>query len=195
MFGGKNGKANANAKVNGKAAAKTPIQEAIAMERVPARPAVTTPSIIAPGTLILGGIKTAGDIQIDGRIEGDLFAASATLGSESELIGDLFAERAHIRGRVDGNVYAHHVMLATGAQVAGDLSCKTFEVESGAKLEGHCRHPENPLAEAQQRQAAKSARNQAPVFAPPPRMPAPAPASGPSSATAASANGLATAAS
>ena len=58
MFGGKNGKSNASAKSNGKAPAKTTIQEAIAMERVPARPAVTTPSIIAPGTLILGGIKS-----------------------------------------------------------------------------------------------------------------------------------------
>jgi len=171
MFGGKNTKSNGPAR---SAALAAPPQE-----RTPAKPAITTPSIIAPGTLIMGGIRTAGDIQIDGRIEGDLFAASATLGSESELVGDLFAERAHIRGHVDGNVYAHHVMLAAGAHVDGDLSCRTFEVESGAKLEGSCRHPENPLAEAQTRQAstaARAVRNQ-PVtnaFPAPRNTPAPA---------------------
>ena len=36
----------------------------------------TTPSIIAEGTVIMGGIKTVGDIQIDGRVEGDLHAAA-----------------------------------------------------------------------------------------------------------------------
>lgn len=147
MFGGKN-------KSGGKATGKSAAPEAV--ERAPLRPVPTTPSIIAPGTLILGGIRTGGDIQIDGRIEGDLFAASATLGMECELVGDLFAERAHIRGRVNGNVYAHHVTLANGAHISGDLSCKTFEVETGARLEGNCRHPENPLAAAATRQAANT---------------------------------------
>jgi cytoskeletal protein CcmA (bactofilin family) len=124
----------------------------------PAMP--TTPSIIAEGTVIMGGIKTVGDIQIDGRIEGDLHAASVTLGHAAELIGDLFAERANVRGQVQGNVYAHHVTLADGAHVAGNLSCTTFEVETGARLEGSCRHTDNPLATAQGRDGNGLARAQ-----------------------------------
>ena len=116
----------------------------------PLKPAMpTTPSIIAEGTVIMGGIKTVGDIQIDGRIEGDLHASSVTLGHNAELMGDLFAERAIVRGQVQGNVYALHVSLADGAHVSGNLSCKTFEVETGARLEGSCRHTDNPLAAAQ----------------------------------------------
>src|SRR5215472_18073693 len=91
----------------------------------------TTPSIIAEGTVIMGGIKTVGDIQIDGRVEGDLHAASVTLGHAAELIGDLFADHATVRGHVQGNVFTHHAQLATGAHVNGNLLCRTFEVETG----------------------------------------------------------------
>ena len=111
----------------------------------------TTPSIIAEGTVIMGGIKTVGDIQIDGRVEGDLHAASVTLGHSAELIGDLFAEHAIVRGHVQGNVYAHHAALAGGAHVNGNLLCRTFEVETGARLEGTCRHVDDPLTAAQRR--------------------------------------------
>jgi len=111
----------------------------------------TTPSIIAEGTVIMGGIKTTGDIQIDGRVEGDLHAASVTLGHAAELIGDLFAEHATVRGHVQGNVFAHHAQLATGAHVNGNLLCRTFEVETGARLEGNCRHVDDPLTAAQRR--------------------------------------------
>jgi cytoskeletal protein CcmA (bactofilin family) len=111
----------------------------------------TTPSIIAEGTVIMGGIKTVGDIQIDGRVEGDLHAASVTLGHAAELIGDLFAEHATVRGHVQGNVFASHASLATGAHVNGNLLCRTFEVETGARLEGNCRHVDDPLTAAQRR--------------------------------------------
>src|SRR5215510_14718706 len=111
----------------------------------------TTPSIIAEGTVIMGGIKTVGDVQIDGRVEGDLHAASVTLGHAAELIGDLFAEHATVRGHVQGNVFAHHATLANGAHVNGNLLCRTFEVETGARLEGSCRHVDDPLTAAQRR--------------------------------------------
>ena len=111
----------------------------------------TTPSIIAEGTVIMGGIKTVGDIQIDGRVEGDLHAASVTLGHAAELIGDLFAEHATVRGHVQGNVFASHASLAGGAHVNGNLLCRTFEVETGARLEGNCRHVDDPLTAAQRR--------------------------------------------
>jgi cytoskeletal protein CcmA (bactofilin family) len=101
--------------------------------------------------VIMGGIKTVGDIQIDGRVEGDLHAASVTLGHAAELIGDLFAEHATVRGHVQGNVFASHASLASGAHVNGNLLCRTFEVETGARLEGNCRHVDDPLTAAQRR--------------------------------------------
>jgi len=138
----------------------------------PQREMPARPSIISEGTIIFGGIKTAGDIQIDGRIEGDLYAASATLGSSAVLSGNLFAQTADVRGRIEGDAYAHHVKLASGAQVNGNLACRTFEVEHGAKLEGACRHPEDPLASATRFRDSATMRNVVPA-APVVRAPVP----------------------
>jgi cytoskeletal protein CcmA (bactofilin family) len=112
------------------------------------RAQMKSPSIISEGTTISGGIKTQGDIQVDGHVEGDLVALSAVLGASAHLDGNLVAGTADIRGRVDGDCYAHHIRLAAGATVRGNLSCRTFEVEHGAKLEGTCRHLDDPLAAA-----------------------------------------------
>jgi cytoskeletal protein CcmA (bactofilin family) len=150
----------------------------------PQREMPARPSIISEGTIIFGGIKTAGDIQIDGRIEGDLYAASATLGSSAVLNGNLFAQTADVRGRVEGDCYAHHLKLASGGHINGNLACRTFEVEHGAKLEGTCRHPEDPLAAGTRFRESATMRNvvpAAPIVRAPVAMSAPmsAPASAP----------------
>jgi cytoskeletal protein CcmA (bactofilin family) len=146
-----------------------PMQPASQPREMPSRP-----SIISEGTIIYGGIKTAGDIQIDGRIDGDLYAASATLGSSAVLNGNLFAQSADVRGRVEGDCYAHHLKLASGAHINGNLACRTFEVEHGAKLEGACRHPEDPLAAATRFRESNAMRNVVPA-APVVRAPVPMP--------------------
>lgn len=140
------------AKAQAREIMKQPMKPPMRQASEPARQALsTTPSIIAEGTVIMGGIKTVGDIQIDGRVEGDLHAASVTLGHAAELIGDLFAEHATVRGQVQGNVFAIHAALAGGAHVNGNILCRTFEVETGARLEGNCRHVDDPLTAAQRR--------------------------------------------
>jgi cytoskeletal protein CcmA (bactofilin family) len=114
----------------------------------PPREVRKSPSIVSEGTTIFGGVKTQGDIQIDGHVEGDLVALSVTLGPSAHLDGNLVAGTADIRGRVDGDCYAHHIRLAKGCDVKGNLTCRTFEVEHGARLEGTCRHVDDPLAAA-----------------------------------------------
>jgi cytoskeletal protein CcmA (bactofilin family) len=133
------------------------------MPAPPPREIPARPSIISEGTIIFGGIKTAGDIQIDGRIEGDLYAASATLGSSAVLNGNLFAQSADVRGRVEGDCFAHHLKLASGGHINGNLACRTFEVEHGAKLEGTCRHPEDPLAAGTRFRESATMRNVVPA--------------------------------
>lgn len=143
---------SSKSKVAQRDAAKALARETMKQAAEPVRHALpSTPSIIAEGTVIMGGIKTVGDIQIDGRVEGDLHAAAVTLGHAAELIGDLYAEHANVRGHVQGNVFAHHATLANGAHVNGNLLCRTFEVETGARLEGNCRHVDDPLTAAQRR--------------------------------------------
>jgi cytoskeletal protein CcmA (bactofilin family) len=119
------------------------------------RPGV--PSIISADLTLTGTVVSSGDVQIDGRVEGDVRVAALVIGETAEIKGDIYAEEVVVRGRVDGSVRARRVQLAATAHVEGNILHQTLAVESGAFFEGNCRHSENPIgdAEAGSRAAAK----------------------------------------
>lgn len=106
------------------------------------------PSIVSAEVTIKGMIISAGDIQVDGRIEGDIRASSLVVGEKAIVSGDVYAEEATIRGRVEGSISAHKVQLAATCRVSGNILHESLSVESGAFFEGNCRHSDNPLADA-----------------------------------------------
>jgi cytoskeletal protein CcmA (bactofilin family) len=106
------------------------------------------PSILSAEVVIKGMIVSAGDIQVDGKIEGDIRACSIVVGDKAVINGDVFAEEANIRGRVEGSISAHKVQLASTCRVSGNILHETLSVEAGAFFEGNCRHSDNPLADA-----------------------------------------------
>lgn len=106
------------------------------------------PSIVSAEVTIKGMIISAGDIQVDGRIEGDIRASSLVVGEKAIVSGDVYAEEATIRGRVEGSISAHRVQLAATCRVSGNILHESLSVESGAFFEGNCRHSDNPLADA-----------------------------------------------
>ena len=123
------------------------------------------PSILSADAVITGTITCAGDMQIDGRVEGDVRSVSLVIGDKAEIRGEIFAEDVIIRGRVIGRIRARKVQLCATSHVEGDILHEAFAVESGAFFEGNCRHSDNPLGEA---------RPAAPVTGEPERQVAPA---------------------
>jgi cytoskeletal protein CcmA (bactofilin family) len=117
------------------------------VKRAPAR-GNGVPSILSAEVVVRGTIVSQGDIQVDGRIEGDIRAASVVVGEKAVIEGDVFAEDAAIRGNVRGSISAHRVQLAATCRVSGNILHETLSVESGAFFEGNCRHSDNPLADA-----------------------------------------------
>ena len=117
----------------------------IAAARKPARG--SAPSILSADAVITGTITCAGDMQIDGRVEGDVRSVSLVIGEKAEILGEIFAEEVVIRGRVIGRIRARKVQLCATSHVEGDILHEAFAVESGAFFEGNCRHSDNPLGE------------------------------------------------
>jgi cytoskeletal protein CcmA (bactofilin family) len=105
------------------------------------------PSIISADLTVTGTLDSTGDIQVDGRVEGDVHSAGLVIGDKAFIHGDVMAEEVTIRGRVQGSVRARKVLLATTSHVEGNILHEAFAVETGAYFEGNCRHSENPLAE------------------------------------------------
>src|SRR5262249_43391567 len=115
-------------------------------QKRPMRP-TSAPSIISADLVVHGALSSSGDIQIDGKVEGNVNSVGLVIGDKAFIQGDVMAEDVTIRGRVKGAIRARKVLLASTCHVEGDILHEAFAVETGAFFEGNCRHADNPLAE------------------------------------------------
>jgi len=108
----------------------------------PPRPAArsTAPSIISADLKIQGNLTSAGDLQIDGIVEGDIQSRSLTVGEGAMVNGNIQAETVRVCGQVTGQIKAATVNLERTAKVMGDIVHQVLSLEPGAYLEGHVRH-------------------------------------------------------
>ncbi len=118
------------------------------------------PSIISVDLTVTGTLNTNGDIQVDGKVDGDITTGSLTVGEKAVVNGDVLAEEVVVRGKIIGSIRAKKVQLCSTCHVEGDIFHQALAVETGAYFEGNCRHSDDPLKEqpAQRRPAVASAR-------------------------------------
>ena len=135
-------------------------QPAAAAAHKPKPPA----SVLASDISITGNVRSSGDIQIEGTIDGDVRAQVLIVGESATVKGEVIAEEVVVHGRVIGRLRGARIRLSATARVEGDLVHKTLAIESGAQFEGSVHRQEDPLSQAGQ----PAAR--------PPRLSAPAPA-------------------
>ncbi|MGR3617384.1 MAG: bactofilin family protein [Paracoccaceae bacterium] len=94
---------------------------------------------------ITGNMKTTGDIQVEGTVEGDIRAHLLTIGESATIKGEVTADDVVINGRIVGRVRGLKVRLTSTARVEGDIIHKTIAIESGAHFEGSVQRQDDPL--------------------------------------------------
>ena len=108
----------------------------------PTRPAparqAAVPSILGRDITITGDIKTDGDVQVDGRLDGNVKAGSLTIGEQGAINGKVIASRVHVRGKVTGKIEADIVDLAETANVQADIVQNQLTIANGAFFDGKC---------------------------------------------------------
>lgn len=114
------------------------------------------PSIISSDVIVKGNINAAGEIQLDGTLEGDVKAAMLIVGERAAVRGEIVCESVTVRGRVEGSIRAKTVSLAATSHVMGDIVHSSLSVEAGAHFEGNARHSDDPLSEAASRDFRKA---------------------------------------
>jgi cytoskeletal protein CcmA (bactofilin family) len=97
------------------------------------------PSILARDLLIVGSLASDGEVQIDGRIEGEVSAVAATIGQGAFVKGEIVADTVVVHGRIEGLVNARSVVLVAPAVVKGEIIYDTLAIQSGAILDGSSR--------------------------------------------------------
>ena len=103
------------------------------------------PSVLSSDLVVTGHLKTSGDIQIEGSVEGDIHAHLLTVGENATVKGEVVADDVVVTGRVVGRVRGLKVRLTSTARVEGDIVHKTIAIESGAHFEGSVQRNDDPL--------------------------------------------------
>ncbi|WP_374764008.1 bactofilin family protein [Yunchengibacter salinarum] len=128
-----------------------------------------TPAIIGSDVQIDGNVRTAGELQLDGSIKGDIDCGGLVMGETASIEGMITAESVTVRGKVNGEIRAGSVSLEKSAVVDGDIYHETLTVQAGARLTGK-------LAQGNDVGRGHGAAPSAPP--PPPSAPTPPPESG-----------------
>jgi cytoskeletal protein CcmA (bactofilin family) len=124
-------------------------------------------SVLSADLHVVGNVKTSGDIQVEGTVEGDIRAHLLTIGETATIKGEVVADDIVVNGRVIGRVRGLKVRLTATARVEGDIIHKTIAIESGAHFEGSVQRQDDPLANGASKPAAA-----APAAAKPAEKPA-----------------------
>jgi cytoskeletal protein CcmA (bactofilin family) len=122
-------------------------------EARPPVPAQTLPSKPKPAASVLssdititGNVRSSGDIQVEGNVEGDVRAQVLIVGESAVVKGEVIAEEVVVHGRVAGRLRGLKVRLSSTARVEGDIVHKTIAIESGAHFEGSVQRQDDPIS-------------------------------------------------
>ncbi len=118
-----------------------------------------TPSIIGADCTFTGDVASEGEVQVDGRLEGDIRCVTLIIGEQGSVTGEISAETVSVLGMVAGQITARTVALAKTARILGDITHDSLSVEVGAYVEG--RFNRLPIADAATTESDEKARGTA----------------------------------
>ena len=102
--------------------------------------ALAMTTIIGKGACVKGDFTAESSARIDGVIEGDVtITGDLIIGAEGKVNGDIEAASAVIGGEVNGDVAAEKkVELTATAKVLGDIYTKAIVIDENAVFQGKC---------------------------------------------------------
>lgn len=125
------------------------------------------PTVIGSGTFVRGRVTGTGDLEIAGRIEGEVTCSGEVLVDSTGLVGAaISARRIVVRGAVRGDLVAEDaVILEAGARVVGDLRAPRIAIAPGGLVRGHVQTSGSQAPARARSAAAGATRSAAPSAA------------------------------
>jgi cytoskeletal protein CcmA (bactofilin family) len=93
-------------------------------------------SFIGSEVIVSGDLASDAQLQVDGRIDGNVRCASLSQGPEGIIAGNIFADDTRLAGTVEGTVSAGTIAIEASARILGDVAYETISIEAGATIEG-----------------------------------------------------------
>ena len=93
-------------------------------------------SILASSFSLKGSISCKGELQIDGRVNGNINGEKVILGPDSSMDGTLTADEVIISGKFKGKIKGKSIRLETGALVDAEITYEILAIEDGSSING-----------------------------------------------------------
>lgn len=103
-----------------------------------------TISVIGPNITITGNVEAAGDplladLQIEGKVTGDVRCATVILTENSSVKGRIYADRVRVSGTVEGGIETNDLALEETAKVSGEIVYERLRIAAGGTIHGSMR--------------------------------------------------------
>jgi cytoskeletal protein CcmA (bactofilin family) len=110
------------------------------MARIPASTDPAAINLIGEGSELEGVMRSASDVRVNGRINGELHVVGKVIVAEKGLIdGTLKAAFADVAGTVLGDLHIQErLVLKATAKVEGTIRAARLVMEEGAHFDGQC---------------------------------------------------------
>jgi cytoskeletal protein CcmA (bactofilin family) len=99
-----------------------------------------THNTITVGTEITGDINSAGDIRLDGMLNGNLTTkGKLVIGESGKIKGNIHCKNSDVYGTIEGKITVTELLsLKSTAQVFGDIISNKLAIEPGCRFTGNC---------------------------------------------------------
>lgn len=108
-------------------------------------------TLISENVKIYGDLRFSGGIQLNGFVQGDIEAESASpaclwVTETGKVKGQVKVPSVTINGHIEGDVFStEHLELAANAVVNGNVYYKVIEMAQGAVVNGQLHKEEGPI--------------------------------------------------
>lgn len=97
-------------------------------------------TLIAPGTILKGDVKSENDLRIDGTIQGNVKCTSKVIvGPNGFVEGNIEGANADVIGKVKGNVHVKELLqLREKGNIEGNVIANKLQIDPTAVFNGKC---------------------------------------------------------
>lgn len=97
-------------------------------------------SLIATHLEIKGDLVGAGDLKVDGKINGNVtLDGNLFLSETAEIKGNITANNFETNGLIEGNIVVKEKLtIGSKSKIIGDIKTKILIIEEGAEINGKC---------------------------------------------------------
>jgi cytoskeletal protein CcmA (bactofilin family) len=104
----------------------------------------SAPSVIGAGITVTGNIEATDDLQVEGKVTGDVRCATLMLGEHSLIKGSIYATRVRVAGTVEGSIETGDLAVEASARIEGDVTYHRVRIAAGGIVQGQMKHKASP---------------------------------------------------